>query len=129
MNGCEVFGGKLKPLVGNTSSFIKDSTHLVNMMKDWKMKEDYILISFDVVSLYKKIPINEAIEVIRGVLNEDIPNLVEICLKSTFFIFCGEIYEQIEGVSMGSPLSPIVANLFMESFKKKAIESFPFKPK
>ena len=30
---------------------------------------------------------------------------------------------------MGSPLSPIVANLFMENFEKKAIDSYPLKPK
>ena len=30
---------------------------------------------------------------------------------------------------MGSPLSPIFANLFMENFEKKAIESYPLKPK
>ena len=30
---------------------------------------------------------------------------------------------------MGSPLSPIVVNLFMEKFEKKALESYPLKPK
>ena len=29
---------------------------------------------------------------------------------------------------MGSPLSPIVANIFMESFESKAIISYPLKP-
>ena len=30
---------------------------------------------------------------------------------------------------MGSPLFPVVANLYMEAFEKDAIESFPLKPK
>lgn len=30
---------------------------------------------------------------------------------------------------MGSPLSPIISNLFMEYFETKAIESSPLKPK
>ena len=30
---------------------------------------------------------------------------------------------------MGSPLSPVIANLYMEAFKKESIESFPLKPK
>jgi hypothetical protein len=29
---------------------------------------------------------------------------------------------------MGSPLSPIVANLFMENFEKKSLDSYPLKP-
>jgi hypothetical protein len=29
---------------------------------------------------------------------------------------------------MGSPLSPIGANIFMENFEKKALDSFPVKP-
>ena len=30
---------------------------------------------------------------------------------------------------MGSPLSPIVANIYMQNFEKVSIESFPLKPK
>ena len=55
--------------------------------------------------------------------------LVRIYLKSTFFSFKGVLYEQVEGVAMGSSLSPVVANLYMEAFEKSAIESFPLKPK
>ena len=29
---------------------------------------------------------------------------------------------------MGSPLSPIVTNLFMEKFERKALDSYPLKP-
>ena len=54
---------------------------------------------------------------------------MEVCLRSTFFTFQKVFYEQVEGVAMGSPLSPIVANLYMENFEKVAIDSFPLKPK
>ena len=33
-------------------------------------------------------------------------------------------YQQIEGAAMGSPVSPIVAKLFMEDFEQKALSSF-----
>ena len=32
-------------------------------------------------------------------------------------------------VAMGSPLSPIVANLFIKHFEEKALSSFPLQPK
>ena len=45
-----------------------------------------------------------------------------VCTILTF-IFKKKFYEQIEGVAMGSPVSPIVANLFMEDFERKALAS------
>ena len=54
--------------------------------------------------------------------------LTEVSLRSTFFSYQGKFYEQTSGVAMGSPLSPIVADLFMENFKKRALDSYPLKP-
>jgi len=54
---------------------------------------------------------------------------MEIYLISSKFNFYEEIYEQTEGVAMGSPHLLLVANLFMEYFEKKKIDSFPLKPK
>jgi len=87
------------------------------------------LVIFDVVSLYTSIPIKEALDVIFLLTNPDMAKLAEISLTSTFFYFQGEFYEQTYGVSMVSPLSPIVANLFMEDFESKDLSSALFKPK
>ena len=43
-------------------------------------------------------------------------------ITQTHFIFNNEIYNQIDGVSMGSPLSPILANFFMGYHEKHWIE-------
>ncbi|KAK7925859.1 hypothetical protein WMY93_008169 [Mugilogobius chulae] len=40
----------------------------------------------------------------------------------------GNFYRQIHGCAMGSPVSPIVANLYMEEVEKKALTTFPDKP-
>ena len=55
--------------------------------------------------------------------------LTELCLRLSFFQFQDKYYEQIEGAAMGSPLSPIVANLFMENLEEEAIRSAPLQPK
>ena len=52
--------------------------------------------------------------------------LLEFCLKNTHFTFQGRFYEQIEGAAIGSPLSPIAANLFMEVLQIKAINTSSF---
>ena len=55
----------------------------------------------------------------------DIILLVEFCLKSTYFSFQDQFYEQVEGAAMGSPVSPIVANLYMEYLEQKALSTAP----
>ena len=42
-----------------------------------------------------------------------------------YFSFRGSIYRQIFGAAMGSPVSPIVANLFMEWLEQEAIATAP----
>ena len=42
--------------------------------------------------------------------------------------FYGQFYEQTDWVAMGSPLSPVIADFFMENFEKKAIEQAAHKP-
>jgi len=62
---------KLKPLVGRTDSFVKEFCFL-------------LLVSFNVVSLYTKVPINEAISVINRITDDDTAKSVGLCLSSTF---------------------------------------------
>ena len=59
---------------------------------------------------------------------DDIILLLEFCLKNTYFSFQGQFFEQIEGVAMGSPVSPIVANLYMEYLEQKALSTAPHSP-
>ena len=49
--------------------------------------------------------------------------------ESTYFQYQDSYYEQIEGVAMGSPLSPIVANIYMEYSEEMALESAQLRPK
>ena len=49
----------------------------------------------------------------------DIILLMEFCLNNTYFSFQDQFYEQVEGAAMGSPVSPIVANVYMEYLNKK----------
>ena len=52
-----------------------------------------------------------------------------MCLKSTYFTFEGNFYEQKEGVAMGSPVSAVVANLYMEFFEELVLEMAPTRPR
>ena len=52
---------------------------------------------------------------------QNIMELLGFCLHNTYFSFQNKCYEQVEGVAMGSPISPIVVNLYMEYFEEKAL--------
>jgi hypothetical protein len=49
-------------------------------------------------------------------------------LTSSCFSFNGQFYEQTDGVAMGSPLSPVIANYFMGYFEEMALEAATHKP-
>ena len=52
--------------------------------------------------------------------------LKDACSKTTF-IFIDKIYKQIDGVSMGSPLGPLLANVFMTELEKDIIQKLIIK--
>ena len=57
-------------------------------------------------------------------------SLLNIAAKESYFLFNQRIYQQIDGVAMGSPLGPTFANIFMSFHEKKWLENCPtdFKP-
>ena len=131
----------ISPLTGKTSSFVRDSGDFVQKIQDFQMSSDDRLVSFDVKSLFTKVPIEEALEVIGRRLEscDDPPDttlsipmikrLLRICLTSTYFMWNDEYYEQTDGAAMGNPLSPIVANIYMEYFEEMALQTTMVKPK
>src|SRR5215475_2609840 len=74
-------------------------------------------------------PITETLQLLGRHFKEDLLALFRHVLTSTYFCFNGQFFEQSDGVAMGSPLSPVVANFYMEEFEKRAIELAPHKPK
>ena len=91
------------------------------------------MISFDVISLFTNIPLEETLNTAIDVISENYPNveftrkelqkLSKIATSETHFIFNNEIYSQIDGVLMGSPFAPILANIFMGYHEKDWIEN------
>ena len=86
------------------------------------------MVSFDVVSLFTKVPVEESLTLLSQHFNKDILALYKHVLTSIYFFVDGRFYEQTDGVTMGSPLSPVIANFYMEDFEMKAIEKATHKP-
>ena len=121
----------LKPLT--KSDYSIDSTKdFVGKVRGTNIPEGHELISFDVVSLFTSVPLDYTIEIILDKIykdkliktklkREERKKLLQICTKEMHFSFNGVIYRQINGVAMGSPLGPVLANVFMVELEKTLV--------
>ena len=96
-----------------------------------------MLVSYDVKSLFTSIPVEESIAICERRLRADasladrtsldvstIITLLRFCLTSTCFLYNGTHYKQLDGVAMGSPVSPVIADIFMEEFEDRAFATY-----
>ena len=131
----------LKPMEGMSSHHILNTRDFVQQLKGIRLQQDECIISYYVKAQFTSVPIQPVINIIHSKLANDkdlqqrtpraihhIISLLEFCLKSTYFVFQVKYYKQIEGAAMGSPVSPIVANIFMEEFEAKALSTAPHPP-
>ena len=131
----------LTPLAGNTAYTVRNSTAFVERIRGLQTTPQDTLVSFDVKNLFTQVPVEAALTVVEDRLYKDptlsdrtsipVPQLVELtslCLRSTYFQLGEKFYEQTDGAAMGSPLSPVIANLYLESLEETAIRSAPLKP-
>ena len=88
------------------------------------------------------IPVEKACERIRTKLEldvtlpsrtilmmDDIISLLRFMLSNSFFTHNSTTYKQVHGCAMGSPISPVIANLYMEDIKERAITNTTYPPK
>ena len=127
--------------MGLSSHHVHNTRDFIDHIKDVRLRQGECIISYDVTALFTSVPIQPVLNIIQQRLATDqdlqnrtsmtikhIINLLEFCLNSTSFVFQGQYYQQMEGAAMGSPLSPIVANIFMEHSEKEAMETAPHPP-
>ena len=119
---------------------IKDSFTFAEEITD--QNAEHYMVSFDVESLFTNIPLDETIDIcverlyknkkkVKGLLKRHFKELLTLATKSSCFLFNGVYYCQVDGVAMGSPLGPTLANLFLAYHEEKWLANCPvqFRPK
>ena len=67
---------------------------------------------------------------IKGLRKNEFQKLLELSTKESFILFDNHYYKQTDGVAMGSPLAPILANIFLSHWEQIWLDNCPlqFKP-
>lgn len=118
-----------QPIAEQSQSHVKNSRHFIELGFDISSTD--ILVSFDIVSLLTNIPIDQTLSILdtKHHIILDCLSLIKHCLSNNYFIFQGNFYRQLKGAPMGFPISPVIANIFMEHFESSALFSSPLPSK
>lgn len=137
---CKYLATILQNLTKDSIYNTKNSIEFKERYNNGHILEEESLVSFDVVSLFPSIPVEFAVEIIQKRWNKitaitDIPKdlffqLLKFCIKENrYFKFKDKTYVQLKGMPMGSPLSPIIADIIMEELLTSCIEKLEHKPR
>ena len=88
------------------------------------LENDYVFVSFDVTSLFNNVPLQRTIDIIvdqvynkklikTNLTKKSLRKLIKDTCTKTVFSANNVLYEQLDGVSMGSSLGPVLANIIM----------------
>ena len=129
----------LAPITTNEYT-VKDTFSFVKEVCDFDF-DNCIMASFDVKSLFTNIPLNETIDIcvdnlfcdndiILGFNKQQLHKLLTLAASDCLFLFNQKIYKQTDGVAMGNPLGPTLANAFLSHHEKAWLDECPgeFKP-
>ena len=64
---------------------------------------------------------------VKGISINDFRDLINLATKESFFTFSNKFYIQVDGVAMGSPLGPILANIFLSHHEENWLNKCPMK--
>ena len=121
--------------MGKSHHHIQSTSDFVNRAKWFTLLLEECLTSYDVTALFTSVTIDPALNIIKDLLEMDeklqdrtvlsVQNINEhlgFCLHNIYSSFQNKFYEQVEGVAMVSLASPIVPNLYVESFEWEALQ-------
>ena len=106
-------------IIGTTVSTTREFVNYIS-----EQDSGLFMASLDVESLFTNIPLEETINIscdsffgseakINNFSRNDFEKLLRMALQNNFFNFDEKIYKQTDGVAMGSPLGPDLANAFL----------------
>ena len=133
-NTSKYLASLLAPL-GKSSFTVSSTKEFIDKVRGIQPPPGYVMISFDVVSLFTNVPLEKTIDIIMKkvykeklvktkIKEEQLRQLLLLCTKEGHFTFNNETYIQTDGVMMGSPLGSLIANIYMCELETNLIPTF-----
>ena len=115
---------------------LKNSYDFYSALQNFQHSGNVFLVSFDVCSLYTNVPVNEVIDILCSKIFSNCTNfhgfgqteflkLLRLIFDNTLFFFNNCLYKQTDGLAMGNPLAPAMANIFLCNLEKEIFKSCP----
>lgn len=125
--------------ISSSQYTLDDTNSFTEYLKSLTLPSNFIMASFDIKSLFTNVPLSETTKIILDKFNSSnfynidsntMKKLLDFSTTESCFIFNGDIYNQIDGVAMGSPIGPTYANIFMSHHESIWLDECPpnFKP-
>ena len=123
---------KLLSPLSQSQHTVKSTKDFIEKIRNLNVAHGFDMISFNVKSLFTSVPLEETInialdriyhrkEIDIAISKNDMRNLLLLFTKNVHFCFGGDIYQQNDGVVMGSPLGPVPAGIFIVELKTRMI--------
>jgi hypothetical protein len=129
----------LKKVTDEEKYYVKNSFEFQKFIKGVRLKNDEILVSFDVKSLFTNLDPELIVKIVHekwniiqnytSITKRVFENLLKfIIIDCNYFSYEEKFYRAKFGVAMGDPLSPILADLVLEKLIDDKIKEFPHQP-
>jgi len=112
---------------------VHNSFEFFNTLSGKDLNNSVILVFLDAISLFTNIFFYLVITGIKkrwnfiqqctNIPEKEFISIIKFILLSTFFTFNDIIYKQIFGTPMGSPLSPIIADIVMQDLDEESLKN------
>ena len=108
------------------STVVKDTFSFVKEIQKNDLR-GCVMASFDVKSLFTNIPLKFTTNLIvkslqfQGISQTQMKKLLKWTFQGTTFQFNGKFYKQIDGVAMGSPIAPLLADVIINHVIDQAL--------
>ena len=126
----------IKHLAKLVPSYIKDTTHFLQLLSTTPINEEDLLVTIDISSLYTNIIHEKGLQAMQEWMDNNIDHkrtefikkLGNLVLKHNCFEFNGQIFLQQQGTAMGTRMAPNYTIIFMHKIETELLQKSPLQP-